>query len=355
MTPRFRAPGRVNLIGGQVDYHEGYVVSLAVDRDVTVAAAPRRDRVVRARSSAYPGTVEVDLAAAVDPAAVSPAWGRPVAAVARVLRDHGVDPPGADLAYGSSLPPGAGLSSSAAFGVVTTLALAHLAGHTLAAGDAARVAQRAEHLALGVPCGIQDPLTSLAARAGHVLLLDCRTLAAEHLALPPGIALLVVHSGVSRTLAGSPWAARRAESFGAARRVGVRVLRDATPDQVRGEPRARHVVHEIGRVLAFADALRRGDADALGPLLLASHASSRDDMEVSTPELDTLVECLVDAGALGARLTGGGFGGCVVALAPEARADAVLAEACVAYRARTGREPTPWRVRPAAGASPAAG
>lgn len=350
MTRSFRAPGRVNLIGGQVDYHEGFVVSMAIDRDVVVRARPRNDGVVSARSAEFAGTVSFDTRAPVEAARVEPAWGRPVAAVAQVLAERGIRPAGADLAYESSLPTGAGLSSSAAFEVVTTLALADAAGAALATSDAARVAQRAELLALGVPCGIQDQFTSLAAHAGHVMLLDCRTLAVEHLALPDTLAVLVVHSGVARTLEGSPWVARRAESFEAAKRLGVRVLRDATATQVEHEPRARHVVNEIARVLAFADALRHGDVDSLGPLLLASHASSRDDMQVSIPELDTLVECLVDAGALGARLTGGGFGGCVVALAPAVSAHAVLDRACAAYRVRAGREPTAWLVRPSQGA-----
>jgi galactokinase len=352
VTRSFRAPGRVNLIGGQVDYHEGFVVSMAIDRDVVVRARPRDDGVVSARSAEFAGTVSFDTRAPVEAARVEPAWGRLVAAVAQVLAERGVRLHGADLAYESSLTPGAGLSSSAAFEVVTTLALADLAGVSLSVNDAARVAQRAEHAALGVPCGIQDQLTSLAARAGHVVLLDCRTLAVEHLSLPHTLAVLVVHSGVARTLEGSPWAARRAESFEAAQRLGVRVLRDATAAQVEHEPRARHVVNEIARVLAFADALRRGDVDSLGALLLASHASSRDDMAVSIPALDALVECLVEAGALGARLTGGGFGGCVVALAPADTAEDVLDRACAAYRARTAREPTPWLVQPSEGAGP---
>ena len=160
--------------------------------------------------------------------------------------------------------------------------------------------------------------------------------------------MLVVHSGVPRTLEGSPYAQRRAESI----EVGdagsaCRALRDATLDQVRDQPRGRHAVTEMARVRAFADALRDGDIDALGPLMLASHASSRDDMEVSTPELDTLVECLVDAGALGARLTGAGFGGCVVALVPaRSRRRDRRRRRPPRTAQRTGREPTAWIVQP---------
>jgi galactokinase len=170
--------------------------------------------------------------------------------------------------------------------------------------------------------------------------------------MPPALRVLVVHSGVPRTLESSPYAQRRAEGEAVAAAVGVRVLRDATPEQVRDHPRGRHAVSEMRRVLDFADALMRADVDALGPLMLASHASLRDDMQVSTPELDTLVDCLVDAGAIGARLTGGGFGGCVVALVPWERAEAIARDAASRYEDATGREPVAMVVRaaPAAGA-----
>src|SRR5262249_35025489 len=153
-----------------------------------------------------------------------------------------------------------------------------------------------------------------------------------------------------RTLEDSPYAERRAESIAVGERLGLRALRDATLEQVRDEPRGRHAVTEMRRVRAFGDALRAGDIDALGPLMLASHASSREGMEVSPPELGALVECLVEAGALGARLTGAGFGGCIVALVPADRADQVASDATSAYRTRTGREPTPWVVDAADGA-----
>jgi galactokinase len=347
---RFRAPGRVNLIGGQVDYHDGLVASMAIDREVVVTVRPRTDGRVVVHSADLPDTVDVAADGQAEPATVDPKWGRPVAGVVRTLAEAGRRAVGADLEVSSTVPIGAGLSSSAAFEVATALALCDVAAFTQDSVDLARLAQRAEHIALGVPCGIQDQLTSLAARAGHVLVLDCRTMQIEHVPLPEALAVLVVHSGVQRTLEGSPWIQRRADSFAVAEQLGLRVLRDATRDQVAHEPRGRHVVSEIARVGVFADALRTGDVDALGPLLLASHASSRDDMEVSTPELDALVECLVEHGAQGARLTGGGFGGCVVALVPAARADEIATSASASYRRRTGREPTPWVVHPAAGA-----
>jgi galactokinase len=346
----YRAPGRVNLIGGQVDYHEGWVVSMAIDRDVRVAATPRADSRITACSRELEGDVDVSAAGDDDPERVRPAWGRTVAGVARVLADLGRPPGGAALEITSRVPIGAGLSSSAAFEVACALALCDVTGFALDGDDLALAAQRAEHVATGVPCGIQDQMTAVHGRAGHALFLDCRTLSVEHLPLPSQVRVLVVHTGVPRMLEDSPYAARRAESLAVADQLGVRSLRDASLEQVRDLPRGRHAVSEMARVRAFADALRRGDLDALGPLMLASHASSRDNMGVSIPELDALVECLCDAGALGARLTGAGFGGCVVGLVPEARADEIAVAAGAAYRARTDRAPEWWIVQAAAGA-----
>jgi galactokinase len=195
-----------------------------------------------------------------------------------------------------------------------------------------------------------DQLASVAGVAGHALLIDCRSLEVRPIHLPGELAVLVVHSGLSRQLADSAYAERRAACEAVAARLGVRALRDATAEQVRDEPRARHVVSENARVLAAAEALAAGDTETLGPLLAASHRSLRDDYEVSTPELDVLVAALEDAGALGARLTGAGFGGCVVALARAAGAEQVAAVALARYQAETGLEPRLYRCRAAAGA-----
>jgi galactokinase len=347
----FRAPGRVNLIGGQVDYHEGWVVSLAIDRDVVVRAMTRDDGRVIARSSSFDDDVEIAADGHDHPPATRPIWGRAVAGVTRVLAELGRAPVGADLAIASTVPVGAGLSSSAAFEVACALALADAAGFALRGTDLARAAQRAEHVATGVPCGIQDQMASVHGRADHAIFLDCRTLEIEHLPMPAELSVLVVHSGVPRALEATAYAQRRAESEAVAGRLGLRVLRDATLEQVRDLPRGRHAVTEMERVREFARALRAHDLDALGPLMLSSHASSRDDMEVSIPELDVLVECLVDAGAYGARLTGAGFGGCVVAIGAVESIGAIAERATARYRARTGLEPTAWVVRAADGAS----
>ncbi|HEY5171086.1 MAG TPA: galactokinase, partial [Acidimicrobiia bacterium] len=308
---------------------------------------------VIARSSEFDGEVDIAADGRDEPSATRPEWGRPVAGVTRVLAELGRAPAGVELSISSTVPVGAGLSSSAAFEVACALALADAAGFPLESTELARAAQRAEHVATGVPCGIQDQMTSVCGRADHAVFLDCRTLEVEHLPMPPELSVLVVHSGVPRSLEGSPYAQRRAESERVAADLGLRTLRDATFEQVREFPRGRHAVTEMQRVREFATALRARDLDALGRLMLASHASSRDDMEVSIPELDVLVECLVAAGAFGARLTGAGFGGCVVAIGPIDTAGTIGDRATEAYRARTGLEPTAWIVRGAAGAGPA--
>jgi galactokinase len=352
----FRAPGRVNLIGDHTDYHEGFVLPLAVDRDCVVAARRRDDGRVTARSVELGADGPVDVAAdgSDAPDGVVPPWGRYVAGVVRALADAGREPVGLDAAVSSTVPVGSGLSSSAALEVALALALADAGGLTPPAPELARACQRAERLATGVPSGVMDQLASLLGRAGHALLIDCRTLAAEPIALPDALAVLVVHSGLPRTLAGSAYADRRAAGERVATRLGVATLREATLDDVRDEPRARHVVTENQRVLEFADALRAGDTAALGPLLLASHASLRDDYEVSTPELDLAVDLLVEHGALGARLTGAGFGGCVVALAARPHAGDVARKTLARYRAETGLDADAFEVRAVDGAGPVA-
>jgi galactokinase len=257
---------------------------------------------------------------------------------------------GIDATISSTVPVGAGLSSSAALEVALALALCDAARFSLPPLELALACQEAEHLATGVPTGIMDQLASLAAREGSALLIDCRSLDVKPVRLPEELTVLVVHSGISRALVGSEYADRRRACEEAALRIGVRSLRDATLEQVEDDPRARHVVTENARVLEAAHALEDGDLDALGPLLSASHRSLRDDYEVSTPELDALVECLETAGALGARLTGAGFGGCVVALARRADAERIAAEAGAAYTARASLEPRAWLCRAASGA-----
>jgi galactokinase len=346
----FRAPGRVNLIGDHTDYNEGFVLPVAIDLSCIVRAKRRTDGIVKLRSLDVDSEVELAADGSTEPAGVAEVWGRYAAGVIRTLAAHGRPAVGMDGIVSSTLPLGAGLSSSAALEVSLALALNDVAGFELPTLDVALACQQAEQDAVGVPVGIMDQLTSLAGRRDHALLIDCRSLAIEPIRLPPRLAVLIVHSGVSRALVDSAYGERRQACEAAAARLGLSSLRDATPEQVADDPRARHVVSENARVLEAAKALEAGDVAALGPLLSASHASLRDDFEVSTPDLDALTAALVDAGALGARLTGAGFGGCVVGLASRDVAESVVETAAGRYWAQTGHQPRAFVFRAVDGA-----
>ncbi len=335
---QWRAPGRVNLIGDHTDYCEGFVLPMALDRECVIAVTPGADDRVKARSLQLDGVVDVAADGHDEPRTIEPSWGRFVAGAVQAVTERGARVPALDLEVSSTVPTGSGLSSSSALAVALTLALADAGDLELDRRDAARVALDAEVRATGVPGGLMDQLASLFGEAGHALLIDCRSLDIEAIPIPDDIAVLVADSGLPRTLADSEYAQRRAACEQAAAALGMATLRDATIDQVRNDPRARHVVTENARVLACADALRANDINTIGALMLASHASLRDDFAVSTPELDLLVDLLVDAGAVGARLTGAGFGGCVVGVAPlaDTDADAVLARVSARYRTATG-------------------
>ena len=345
-----RAPGRVNVIGDHTDYQEGLCLPMAIDREVVVRARGRIDGLVVARSDAIDGAVELPADGSTEPASAEPRWGRSIAAVLRGLAERGRAPIGFDAEVTSTVPVGSGLSSSAAFTVAVTIAAAEIAGLELDGRAVALQAQAAEQHATGLPCGVMDQMASVFGRAEHALLLDCRSLDLEAIPLPPSAAVAVVHTGVARRLEDSAYAERRAACEAAAAQLGAPTLRDATIDQVAGDPFARHVVSENHRVLDFVDALRSGDLDRCGRLMHASHASLRDDFRVSTPELDALVDALLDAGAYGARLTGAGFGGCVVGLVAAGGVDEILARAAARYRSTTGLTPVPLVVHAVDGA-----
>ncbi len=304
------APGRVNLIGDHTDYTGGWAMPVALEWGTTVEVS-RGGRRVELTSSEDPEPAVVDLDVA-DPSAVEPAWARYVAGVVAVVRPR----EGATGTVSTTLPVGAGLSSSASLEVAVALAL----GFDGPPIDLALACQRAEHLASGVPSGVMDQLASVLGRPGHALLIDFSSLDVVPVPVPAGVDVVVVHSGQARALAGSAYAERRAQCEAAAAVIGP--LREATVDDVARlddellRRRARHVVTENQRVLDFADALRAGDLEGAGRLMAASHASLAADFDVSTPVLDALVAELSAApGVYGARLTGAGFGGCAVALA----------------------------------------
>ncbi len=328
-----RAPGRVNLIGDHTDYQDGLCLPMAIDRDVRISWTSGTGPITTVRSDTLPGTATVDLSTAT-PTPDAPSWSNAVVTTIAALRERGHAVGALDAVIHSTVPLGSGLSSSAALGVALALAYSSAAGAPVQGTELALVAQRAEHLG-GVQCGVMDQMASVHGRAGHALLVDCRSLAVEPITLPPEIAVIVVHSGITRRLADSEYGRRRAACEAAAARLHVRALRDAQPCDVDDDRFARHVVHENNRVIAFADALRAGDVAPLGPLMVASHASLRDDFAVSLPQLDALVDALLAAGALGARLTGAGFGGCVVAIAPRAAAPQIALDAAERYRAAT--------------------
>ena len=343
-----RAPGRVNLIGEHTDYNEGFVLPLAIDYWCVVAGRPFET--VRVRSLDADGQPEIAADGSAEPGSVEPAWGRYVAGVLRELAARGRPAVGIDAVLASEVPLGAGLSSSAALEVATALALADAAGWTLDRVELAEACRAAEENATGVPCGIMDQLVSIAAVEGTALLIDCRSLALRPVPLPEDLALVAVHSGIARSLAAGEYAKRRRGCEDLARKLGVRALRDATEAQVADEPLGRHVVSENARVLASVDALEVGDAEKLGRILSAGHASLRDGFRISTPELDLLVQELVAAGAYGARLTGGGFGGCVVAVCAAGSVAAITERAMQGYRQATSLEPTRYDCLPVGGA-----
>jgi len=341
MPRAFWAPGRVNLIGEYTDVSGGLVLPVALDLGILVEGTA--DERIRLASDAFPGSVELDPNGAEDG---QTGWGRYVAAVAAELAGLGRSPVGLSGRVRSTLPAGAGLSSSAALEVALAFALCAVADFRLEPLELALAAQRAEHRAVGVPCGIMDQATSVLGKEGHAILLDTSTLAYEQIPLPPGLAIVVVDSGVARSLEESGYADRRRELERALSALDGRKPSDLTDTEAeeaeaRLDPvaarRLRHVVGENLRVREVVEALTATEGPShgkLGELFRAGHESLRDDFEVSTPELDLLVDLAYDAGAVAARMTGGGFGGSVVALVVSERAEEVAEAVVIAYGAR---------------------
>jgi galactokinase len=321
-----RAPGRVNLIGDHTDYTGGLVLPMAIDRHTTIVFERSDD--VSATSSNFDGEVRFDLPVA-DAAAVQPAWGRYIAGVAAAMNERNMTPRGFTGAVATTVPIGGGMSSSAALEVAAALAFGIDAGidkgtNTGKATDAttiAAVCRRAEHLATNVPCGIMDQLTSLSGVKDHALLIDCHSLDVTPIRVPESLAVWVVEIS-SRTLDGSEYPARVAQCAVAEREIGPLRLADVQSANRIVDPvvraRARHVVTENERVRQFAAALMAGDFRAAGQLMIASHASLRDDFATSTTQMDAAVEHYSQVpGVYGVRMTGGGFGGCIVVLADD--------------------------------------
>jgi galactokinase len=334
------APGRVNLIGEHTDYNEGFVLPVAIDRTVAVAAAGRDDGHFRVRSLDYG---ECDEFTVQDGRAGG--WRDYVRGVAWAFAEAGHPTAGADLAIGGDVPQGAGLSSSAAIEVAVAGALAATGRVELAGLQVARLARRAENEFVGVQCGIMDQFASALCRSGHALLVDCQSLEVKHIPLAleeQGVSIVIIDSKVPRRLADTAYNRRMEECGEAARALSLESLREAgeTAVEVLPEPlrrRARHVVRENLRVTAAVAALGSRDVDRFGALMFESHASLRDDFEVSCRELDLLVELALSAeGVLGARLTGAGFGGCTVNLVRGEMLDGIRGAVVERYRDETG-------------------
>lgn len=345
----WQSPGRVNLIGEHTDYNDGFVLPLALTLGTTVEGARRDDRVLRIASREPElAMVEVPLDG-LAPGSVG-GWTAYVAGTAWALAEKGVSLVGADLLIDGTIPRGAGLSSSASLECSTAGALLALAGADLPLRDIALLAQRAENVFVGVPCGVMDQFASTHARAGHLLLLDTRSLEVRHIPFDlaaDGLALLVVDTRAPHALVDGEYAARRASCEEAVRILGVRALRDVTDldaalaslhDDVLRR-RVRHIVSENERVLDVVELLESGDVRAIGPILSASHVSMREDYEISCRELDLVVDTALAAGALGARMTGGGFGGSAIALVELTDLDRVRETILDAFTAAGLTEP----------------
>jgi galactokinase len=361
----WRAPGRANLMGEHTDYNEGLVLPFAIGQGVTVAAVRRDDQMLVLRSRQAPAESAAGALDSLTPGAVT-GWAAYPAGVAWALREAGYQVPGATIDFDSNLPAGAGLSSSAGLECATALALTGLAGLSVPRRELAEITRRAENEFVGVPCGIMDQSASLLCQPGHALLLDCGTLETSQVPFDPaaaGSGLLVINTRAEHAHADGDYARRRAECDEAARQLGVPFLgclTDAGDVGRLADPvlrgRARHIVTDNSRVRAAVDLLRSAPADpgayrTIGVLLCEAHRSLRDDFEISWPHADVTVDAALAAGALGARMIGGGFGGSVLALVPADAMPAVRSAIAGAFARRSWAAPEFIETVPSGGAS----
>jgi galactokinase len=355
------APGRVNLIGEHTDYNDGFVLPMAIERYIVIAGDTNTKREVTLHSVTPGETATFNIRPKVEPGA--PSWSNYVRGVIAGFQKSGKKLPAFDAVIESNLPYGGGLASSAALEVAATL-LELMTGQTLDPIEKAVLCQQAEHDFAGVPCGIMDQFTSILGRENHALLLDCRSRTTTPVALTnPDVTVLIINTNIRHKLAEGEYAKRRAQCETAARVLQVAALRDATLEALEAarkqlEPvvfrRAHHVISENERTLQAARAIQASDWTRVGQLMSASHASLRDDYEVSCPELDLVVEVAQQigeaGGVIGCRMTGGGFGGCVVSLVKTGAVQRITRNLDVAYEKKTGRQASIFSSRPAAGA-----
>jgi galactokinase len=366
-SPRWivAAPGRVNVIGEHTDYNDGFVLPMAIERYAVMAGDKSADgkNMIQIRDVSGAEPALIDLSAPVKPGA--PKWGNYPRGVIAGCLARGINPGGLDVLLHSTVPLGGGLSSSAALEVCTATLLEAVTGKKMDPVQKALLCQKAEHEFAGVPCGIMDQFISVMGRENHLLLLDCRSRKTELVPMSdPSVQLLIANTNVKHELGSGEYAKRRAQCEAAAKILGVPSLRDATADALenaRGKMdgvvyrRAGHVIGEIERTVRAAEGVRATNWPTVGQLMYASHASLRNDYEVSCKELDVVVEIAktigVKGGVYGCRMTGGGFGGCTVALVKTEAVKTVSEKIAADYKTKTGIEATIFVSRPAAGAT----
>jgi len=358
------APGRVNVIGEHTDYNDGFVLPMAIERYAVMAAdtaaAPGTATIYDIH---FKETATVDVSAPVTKG--QPKWSNYIRGVFAGFQNRGTKLPALDVAFTSTVPLGGGLSSSAALEVCTATLVEAATGKAIDPIEKALLAQKAEHDYAGVPCGIMDQFISALGREGHLLLLDCRSRRTELVPMnDPSVELLVINTNVKHELGSGEYAKRRAQCEEAAKIMGVPSLRDATADQLeraKGKMtevvfrRARHVIGEIERTVHAAEGIRQSNWPTVGQFMYASHYALRDDYEVSCKELDVVVEIAEDigfnGGVYGCRMTGGGFGGCCVALVKSSDVESISKRVAIDYKAKTGIEAAIFSSRPASGAT----
>lgn len=350
-----RAPGRVNLIGEHTDYNDGFVLPMAIDRAVWMALTPRTDSTVRIRSL----DLGTDSAFDLHSLTKGEGWIEYIKGVAHELQQGGHRLRGFDAVMTGDVPRGAGLSSSAAVELATARAFASASGLHWNPASMALISQKAENEWVGVNCGIMDQMASAASREGYALFLDCRNLEYQHAPLPENTAVVILDTSTRRGLVDSAYNERRSQCEEAARWFGVKALRDVDVDDLKKGSelsevvtrRARHIVSENARVLEAVKAMKSGDVNRLGELLNASHASLRDDFEVTNEALNQIVECAQEqSSCYGARMTGAGFGGCAVALVNEKSANDFTGAVLAAYKKKSGLDAGIYVCKASAGA-----
>ncbi|WP_065392128.1 galactokinase [Photorhabdus namnaonensis] len=361
-THIIQAPGRVNLIGEHTDYNDGFVLPCAINYQIVVAAAKREDNIIRVVSVDYGNQLdEFDISQPIK-FDENKMWANYIRGVVKCLLSRGYIFNGADIVVTGNVPQGAGLSSSAALETVigeTIKTLYHLA---ISQTEIALNGQQAENEFVGCHCGIMDQLISAQGKKDHALLIDCRHLTTQAVSMPKDIAVMIINSNKKRELVGSEYNIRRAQCEHAAVLFGVKALRDVTLDEFEKRSveldsivakRACHVITENERTLLAAKALAEGDMPLIAELMAQSHQSMRDDFEITVPEIDTLVDIVVQAIGKqgGVRMTGGGFGGCVVALVPQTLVDVVRGAVEQHYFVSTGLKETIYVCRASDGAS----